>query len=43
MKRSYEGVKILIWTFAIFFTLAWIGLKVEQKYFPRDPNVYCTV
>jgi hypothetical protein len=33
-------MKILIWTFVIFFTVAWVAMKVEDKYFPIDTTFY---
>jgi len=38
-KKQKYGFNILIWTFVIFFTVAWIGIKIEQTYFPVKVNL----
>lgn len=37
--KENEGFRILIWTFAVFFSIAFVLLLIEQNYFPRGGEV----
>lgn len=38
MKRN-DGIKIMLWTFAIFIVLAYAGIKIYDHYFPYTSEI----
>lgn len=43
MKKDKLGLNILVWTFVVFFSLAWGLIKLEEAYFPPKIESICTV